>query len=181
MSSVPLTSPPGQPQFKAASTAQVTGTTASVPNNEATTKGVDPPRVIQARKEASPTDPTSLPNTLVLIERVLTPERTTIFEARPELIVVEEILPPLTSSNAVDVELYAILAIIVKDFVNTWYSKITNDQDFVKEIVQIVAHCSRALEQRLRHIDIAALLLDEIPLLVTEHIKGRANRRDASV
>ena len=72
-----------------------------------------------------------------------------------------------------DVELYAIVAIIVKDFVNTWYTKITTDHGFVEEIIQIIAHCSRALEQRLRKVDVVALLLDEIPLLVKEHVERK--------
>lgn len=83
---------------------------------------------------------------------------------------IHELLPPLTSSNEVDLQLYALLAIIIKDFVNTWYAKITPDHVFVDEVVQIVAHCTRALEQRLRKVDLEALLLDEIPLLVDAHV-----------
>lgn len=86
---------------------------------------------------------------------------------------VEEILPPLTSSNDIDVQLYAIVAIIIKDFVNTWYANITPDHQFVDEVLQIIAHCSRAVEQRLRHVDIVELLLNEIPALLERHFVGR--------
>lgn len=85
---------------------------------------------------------------------------------------IDELLPPLTSSNEVDLQLYALLAIIIKDFVYTWYTKITPDHVFVDEVIQIVAHCTRALEQRLRKVDLEALLLDEIPLLVDAHLTG---------
>lgn len=85
---------------------------------------------------------------------------------------IDELLPPLTSSNEIDLQLYALLAIIIKDFVYTWYAKITPDHVFVEEVVQIVAHCTRALEQRLRKVDLEALLLDEIPLLVDAHVTG---------
>lgn len=85
---------------------------------------------------------------------------------------IEGILPPLTSSNEVDVQLYAIVAIIFKDFVNSWYSKITPDRTFIDEVIQIIAHCSRALEQRFRQIDVTELLLDELPVLVERHIHG---------
>lgn len=85
---------------------------------------------------------------------------------------VEELLPPLTSSNDVDLQLYALIAIIVKDVVQGWYGKITPDQAFVEELVRIVAHCTRALEQRLRDVDLAALIFDEIPELVESHIVG---------
>merc|ERR1712000_157214 len=36
---------------------------------------------------------------------------------------VDELLPPLTSSNEIDLQLYAILAVILKEFVYAWYSK----------------------------------------------------------
>ncbi|KAJ5499907.1 PX-associated sorting nexin 13 [Penicillium expansum] len=82
----------------------------------------------------------------------------------------EELLPPLTSSNDVDRQLYALLAIIIKEFVYSWYSKITPDQALVNEVLQVIAHCTRALEQRLRQIDVAQLALDEIPGLVEAHV-----------
>lgn len=85
---------------------------------------------------------------------------------------IEELLPPLTSSNEVDLQLYALLAIIVKDYVYTWYAKITPDHVFIDEVIQIVAHCTRALEQRLRNVDLEALLLDEIPSLLDAHLTG---------
>ena len=85
---------------------------------------------------------------------------------------IDELLPPLTSSNEVDLQLYALLAIIVKDYVYTWYAKITPDHVFVDEVIQIVAHCTRALEQRLRKVDLEALLLDEIPSLLDAHLTG---------
>jgi PXA domain len=85
---------------------------------------------------------------------------------------VEELLPPLTSSNAIDLQLYAIISVILKEFVYTWYAKITPDHVFVDEVIQIIAHCTRALEQRLRKVDLEALLLDEIPRLVDAHLTG---------
>lgn len=84
---------------------------------------------------------------------------------------VDELLPPLTSSNEVDLQLYAILAVILKEFVIAWYSKITPDHVFVDEVIQVVAHCTRALEQRVRKVNLEALLLDELPQLVDTHIK----------
>lgn len=85
----------------------------------------------------------------------------------------EELLPPLTSSNDIDLQLYAIIAVILSNFVQTWYNRITPDQDFVAEVVQIIAHCTRGLEQRLRQVDLEDLFLDEIPALLTSHVDGR--------
>lgn len=85
----------------------------------------------------------------------------------------EELLPPLTSSNEIDVQLYALIAVVLNLFVQTWYNKITPDQDFVANVVQIIAHCTRGLEQRLRDVDLEALLLEEIPAILNEHIDGQ--------
>lgn len=84
----------------------------------------------------------------------------------------EDVLPPLTSSNAIDVQLYAIIAVILNQFVQSWYNRITPDSDFVGEIVRIIAHCTRGLEDRLRQVDLEALLLDELPCLLDAHVHG---------
>ncbi|EKG17023.1 hypothetical protein MPH_05712 [Macrophomina phaseolina MS6] len=84
----------------------------------------------------------------------------------------DELLPPLTSSNEVDLQLYGIIAVVIKEFVYAWYAKITPDHVFVDEVIQIIAHCTRALEQRLRKVDLEALILDEIPRLALQHIEG---------
>ena len=89
---------------------------------------------------------------------------------------IDELLPPLTSSNDVDLHLYAIIAVIIKEFVYTWYSKITPDHVFVNEVIQVIAHCTRGLEQRLRKVDLEALLLDEIPELLEAHLNGGYSR-----
>ena len=101
--------------------------------------------------------------TTTLIRRVLCPQASSSSS-------LQELLPPLTSSNYVDRQLYALIAIIVKEFVYSWYSKITSDQIFVNELLQVIAHCTRALEQRLRQVDVAQLVLDEVPALVEAHI-----------
>lgn len=86
----------------------------------------------------------------------------------------EELLPPLTSSNEIDVQLYALIAVVLNLFVQTWYNKITPDQDFVANVVQVIAHCTRGLEQRLRDVDLEDLLLEELPAILSEHIDGQS-------
>ena len=85
---------------------------------------------------------------------------------------IEDLLPPLTSRNDVDLQLYALISIILREFVQNWYNKITPDETFVAEIVQVIAHCTRALEQRLRNVDLESLLFDELPELLTAHIQA---------
>lgn len=115
-------------------------------------------------------DSVSERSTLFLIRRTLCSQLGDKGRSTPAPI--DEILPPLTSSNEVDVQLYAFIAIIIREFVQTWYSKITPDQTFVEEIVKIIAHCTRALEQRLRKVDLESLLLDELPELLEVHVQG---------
>ena len=103
-----------------------------------------------------------------MIRRVLSPHPPGSTDPLP----LHELLPPLTSSNEVDLQLYAIISIVVKEFVYSWYGKITPDQGFVEEVVRIIAHCTRALEQRIRSVDIQSLVLDEIPELVEGHVNG---------
>ncbi|PGH08816.1 hypothetical protein AJ80_07775 [Polytolypa hystricis UAMH7299] len=128
---------------------------------------------LNATTPVSQQDAISNKATASLIRRVLCPqasnhgpEQRERGSPRP----LDELLPPLTSSNEVDLQLYALIAIIIKEFVHTWYTKITPDHAFTEEVIQVIAHCTRALEQRLRTVDIDALVLDEIPSLIEAHI-----------
>jgi hypothetical protein len=113
-----------------------------------------------------PTNPLSDKATAFLIRRTLCAH---IADKNAQL---SDVLPPLTSSNEVDLQIYAFIAIVIREFVYTWYSKITPEQKFVEEVVKIIAHCTRALEQRLRKVDLEALLFDELPELLDVHVHG---------
>lgn len=114
-------------------------------------------------------DPLSDRATSLLIRRTLcSPQLGD--KSRDAQVPIDELLPPLTSRNDVDLQLYAILAIVLREFVQSWYNKITTDENFVAEVLHIIAHCSRALEQRFRKVDIETLVLDEIPDLLDKHI-----------
>lgn len=112
-------------------------------------------------------DATSDKATAAFIRRVLCPTKD-----RGHVRPVEELLPPLTSSNEVDLQLYGFVAVVIREFIDPWYTHITSDRGFVDEMIRIVAHCTRALEQRLRQVDLEALLLDDIPNLIDAHLLG---------
>ncbi|KAK3399092.1 PXA domain-containing protein [Sordaria brevicollis] len=114
------------------------------------------------------TDPLSDRATVYLIRRILCPQHQDKGKTTP--ISIEDVLPPLTSRNDVDLQLYALIAIILREYVQNWYSKITPDDSFVTEIVLLIAHVTRALEQRLRKVDLESLLLDELPDLLDRHV-----------
>ena len=133
------------------------------------------PSAAPSRPASTPPDPisrsadTSRAATTALVRRILCP-------AGDKQRALDELLPPLTSRNDVDLELYAILAVVVKEFVYSWYAKITPDRTFVAEVVDLVAHCTRDLEGRARRVDWVRVLGDEVPELVRRHVIGTALR-----
>lgn len=158
-----------------------------LPTTTATTDSPSRPRSKHSRTtsniskrrspRSSPTDFLSDRATSQLIRRVLCPQQVGDRGRSNTPPPIDELLPPLSSRNDVDLQLYAIIAIIIRDFVQTWYHRITPDEDFVAEVVQIIAHCTRALEQRLRKVDIESLLFDELPDLLDKHVQAyRASR-----
>ncbi|KAK3380062.1 PXA domain-containing protein [Lasiosphaeria ovina] len=126
----------------------------------------------------APADGLSDRATASLIRRTLCPQQLVDKAKNTTPAPIEDLLPPLTSRNDVDLQLYALIAIILREFVQNWYSKITPDETFVAEIVQIIAHCTRALEQRLRKVDLESLLLDEFPDLLDRHITAYRTAHD---
>ena len=139
--------------------------------NITTAKSTAPQPTTRHGSRQSQLDPLSDRATAALIRRTLCAHQHNDKnrDAQPPI---DELLPPLTSRNDVDLQLYAFLAIILRDFVQIWYSRITTDEAFILEIVHTVAHCTRALEQRFRKVDLESLLLDELPDLLDKHITG---------
>lgn len=171
-----MTAAPFQPTLKAPSTAQHSQLSAVAGSTPTTSRAASPARPRkQARQEWHSNDFLSEKSTLSLIRRILVPDSHGSDRSTPTPN--EAVLPPLTSSNDVDVQLYAIIAIVVKDFIQPWYTKITPDQTFVEEVVQVIAHCSRALEQRLRQADVVELVFDEIPTVLERHVIGMCGTR----
>ncbi|KAA8568398.1 hypothetical protein EYC84_007432 [Monilinia fructicola] len=168
MAGVPVRTP-FQPRSKAHTTANTTA--AISPQTIATANSPIRPNTPAATSinRNHSTDTISDRSTLLFIRRTLCSHLSEKGRSSPAPI--DEILPPLTSSNEVDLELYAFIAIIIREFVHTWYAKITPDQVFVEEVVKIIAHCTRALEQRLRKVDLESLLFEELPDLLDTHVK----------
>ncbi|KAJ5042797.1 uncharacterized protein L3040_004190 [Drepanopeziza brunnea f. sp. 'multigermtubi'] len=162
-----------QPRLKALATSNVSSQSASA-TKDPQTKPETPVSHSNVRPPSA--DPVSDRATLFLIRRTLCSQLGE--KGRNTPAPIDQLLPPLTSSNEVDLQLYAFISIIIREFVQVWYSKITPDQVFVEEVVKIIAHCTRALEQRLRKVDLESLLLDELPELLSVHVQAcRASRQ----
>jgi hypothetical protein len=155
-----------QPRLKALATSNVSAQSASASKDHPSR----PQTPVRQSTRQSTTDPLSERTTLFLIRRTLCSQLGEKGRSTPAPI--DELLPPLTSSNEVDLQLYALSSIIIREFVQTWYTKITPDHMFVEEVVKIIAHCTRALEQRLRKVDLESLIFDELPDLLDVHVQG---------
>lgn len=156
-----------QPNRKALATSNVSSLAVT-----ASKEPLSRPQTPISRQNIRPlsSDPVSDRVTISLIRRTLCSQLGDKGRSTPAP--VDELLPPLTSSNEVDLQLYAFIAIIIREFVYTWYAKITPDQIFVEEVVKIIAHCTRALEQRLRKVDLESFLFDELPDFLEVHLQG---------
>ena len=160
--------PPFQPTAKAPSTAQSSQLLAVAGQTPATSRSSSQVRQKKPSREVASDDYLCERATGSLIRKVLVDA-----DPRGTPQPLEAVLPPLTSSNEVDIQLYAIIAIVIKDFVNTWYTRITQDRTFVDEVIHIIAHCSRALEQRLRQTNVVELFLNDVPTLLERHVVGK--------
>ncbi|KAI4528483.1 hypothetical protein K525DRAFT_184240 [Schizophyllum commune Loenen D] len=99
-----------------------------------------------------------------LAKRLLFPHLTT--NALPPLLLTPSRPPEL------DDELYDFIALALRAFVNPWWTKITRyDKEFLPDITRILTHVLRALEARMLAADAAPLLLHDLPLLLTQHIR----------
>ncbi|KAF7592571.1 hypothetical protein BBP40_012731 [Aspergillus hancockii] len=164
--------------LKAGPTTSSSKSTASA-NLRPSSRASNRPQLQKSASRDSQVSATSDKATIALIRRVLCSQPGN-YGSASTLQSPEELLPPLTSSNEVDHQLYALLSVIIKEFVFSWYSKITSDQILVNEVIQVIAHCTRAVEQRLRDTDVSQLILDEIPALVEAHIISYRLAREQS-
>lgn len=80
-------------------------------------------------------------------------------------------LPLLTSSDQVNIEIYAFFGLICRQFIQAWYYKIVDDPAFIYDISAVLAHVTRQIEERVVQIDMFELALDELPTIIEAYIK----------
>ena len=83
-------------------------------------------------------------------------------------------LPPLFVSPAaaseLNTEVYDFLALALRAFVNTWWTKITRyDKEFLPEITRILTAVFRTLEARLLATDLSPLVFRDLSTLLNQH------------
>jgi hypothetical protein len=83
-------------------------------------------------------------------------------------------IPPLlqTSSTypALDAELYDLIALSLRAYVNPWWTRITRyDKQLLIELTRILSSVLRALEARALAADLSPLIYHDLPFLITRH------------
>ncbi|ESX03057.1 hypothetical protein KL918_002168 [Ogataea parapolymorpha] len=86
----------------------------------------------------------------------------------------QESLPAFTSSSTVDNELHALVGLFLRQFVLGWYKNVAFDEngEFLNEIVALIAHLTRDLQQRCLRIDWSQLLLDDLFVVLGKHMEA---------
>jgi hypothetical protein len=82
-------------------------------------------------------------------------------------------LPQLTGSDEANLELYGLLAVITRQFIQSWYSKISSDTSFALEVVNAIGKIIRVLEKRVLELDLDKVLLDDLPFILDCHVQGK--------
>ncbi|KAJ1957730.1 hypothetical protein EC988_000680 [Linderina pennispora] len=74
------------------------------------------------------------------------------------------------SSPRVNESVGRLFALIIRDFVQEWYGKITDDQEFTGEVAQQLVLVANEIERRVRKVDWVQFILFEVPDIVNLHV-----------
>lgn len=79
-------------------------------------------------------------------------------------------LPRLNCSDEVAREIYALIALLLRQFVQSWHSEIIDDSKFLNELVVEISKVVNILIERLKTINLDDFILDDIPYLIDMHL-----------
>jgi hypothetical protein len=68
-----------------------------------------------------------------------------------------------------DDALYQLIALVCREHVLPWYSRLTRDRTFLHEVTRIVTHVVQVVEARLAAVDLAALIAVDLPVVLERH------------
>lgn len=83
--------------------------------------------------------------------------------------------PSLTSSNKIDLSLYALFSLLIKNFIISWYVeslKLNNIEEFINELIFLFAHICRNIQGRIneKFDSFIKLLIIDLPYVINNHI-----------
>ncbi|RPA87590.1 hypothetical protein BJ508DRAFT_300842 [Ascobolus immersus RN42] len=106
-------------------------------------------------------------DTISLIRRTLIP-------SEPPTKPLEDLLPALTSSQDVDIELYALLSIIFQEFITPWYNELSTASTFPSELTLLIAHLTLTFQSRLSSFPTIPFFFEFIPSVLEDFVlEGR--------
>ncbi|CCH45612.1 hypothetical protein BN7_5195 [Wickerhamomyces ciferrii] len=80
-------------------------------------------------------------------------------------------LPNLTkSSSKLDIQLYCFLGLLIKNFINKWYYKLSDSPDFINELIQLISKITKDLEKRLQDVNFGEMILDDFFIILNNHL-----------
>ncbi|KAJ2500689.1 hypothetical protein GGH96_002545 [Coemansia sp. RSA 1972] len=79
--------------------------------------------------------------------------------------------PFLKSSAVVNASVLRLVTLIVRDFVQEWYEKITDDKEFTTQVAGQLSQVTNEIEKRCRKVDWVRFLLFELPEIVHLHVR----------
>ena len=85
-----------------------------------------------------------------------------------------EPIPPLLQTSsiypALDTELYDLIALALRAYINPWWTKISRyDKQLLVEITRALSSALRVLETRILAADLSPLIYHHLPILLTQH------------
>ena len=83
---------------------------------------------------------------------------------------VPPLLPTSSAYPALDAELYDLIALALRAYINPWWTKITRyDKQLLVELTRILSSVLRALEARALAADLSPLIYHDLPTLLAQH------------
>ncbi|KAJ2658044.1 hypothetical protein IWW48_004216 [Coemansia sp. RSA 1200] len=79
--------------------------------------------------------------------------------------------PFIGCSAKVDASVSRLVSLVLRDFVQDWYDKITDDTEFAGDISGQIAQVTRELERRCRAVDWVRFILFELPEIIHLHVR----------
>lgn len=74
-------------------------------------------------------------------------------------------------SQRINAQIWNLVALVCREHVLSWYSKLTRDKSFFQEVVRIVKHVVEQIGNHVKELDLPALLLSDIPDLLEKHYR----------
>ena len=84
--------------------------------------------------------------------------------------------PLLVGSPELTAEVYDVIALALRAYVSPWWAKLTRyDRDLLPHVATIVAHVIRVVDARIQAQDLAPLVFNDIPAILTQHYADYRN------